>query len=84
MARPPKGPTLSRLIADRQALHIGCIPCGRDRFLSPLEAVASYGGQITFAELRALIRARCGSNCQAVAEPSILRPDELTLKKNVP
>ena len=84
MAKPPKGPTLSSLIAERQALHIGCIACGRERYLSPLEAVASYGGQVTFAELRALLRARCGPDCRSVAEPSVRRPDQLAGKKSVP
>lgn len=84
MAKPPKGPTLSSLIADRQALHLGCITCGKDRYLSPLEAVASYGGQVTFTEVRVLLRARCGPKCDAVAEPSVKRPDELTWKKHVP
>ena len=84
MAKPPKGPTLSKLIADRQALHIGCINCGKDRYLSPLEAVASYGGSITFEELRAVLRARCAPRCPVIAEPSIRRPDELQIRRNIP
>lgn len=83
MAKPPKGPTLSGLIADRQALHLGCITCGKDRYLAPLEAVATYGGQITFAELRKLLRERCGAHCEAVAQPSAKQPDELTWKKRL-
>ena len=84
MAKPPQGTTLSSLVVERKALHVGCINCGRDRYLSPLEAVACYGGQITFAELRAVLQARCGPKCQAVAEPSVRRPDQLTWKKFVP
>jgi hypothetical protein len=84
MPRPPRSPTISCLIEQKQALHLGCIPCGRDRYLSPLEAVATYGGQITFEELRTLLRARCGGECKAVAEPSIRKPDELTVKKRAP
>ena len=52
--------------------------------MSPLEAVANYGGSITFTELRALLQARCGPHCQAVIEPSIKKPDELVWKKHIP
>ena len=79
--KPPPELTLSSLIVTRQALLIGCINCGQDRYLSPLEAIATYGGGISFEELRWLLQARCGPKCQAMIGPSIRRPDELTLKK---
>ena len=84
MPRKPKGLTLSSLLETRQALHLACIPCGRERYLSGLEAVASYGGLITFAELRAVLHARCSKDCKAVVEPYIRQPDELVVKKRVP
>jgi hypothetical protein len=84
MPKPPRAITLSSLIERQQVLHLGCITCGKDRYLSPLEAVATYGGQIAFQELAMVLRARCSEKCQATAEPSIRRPDEIIIKKYVP
>ena len=81
MPKPSKDLTLSSLIERNQVLHIGCIPCGKDRYLSPLETVASYGGLLSFDELRALLQVRCRPGCQLVAQPSIRQPDELVIKK---
>lgn len=81
MAKPHPEETLASLIARGQVLHIGCIPCGKDRYLAPLEAVASYGGLLAFAELRELLRARCRPTCELVAQPSIRTADELVIKK---
>jgi hypothetical protein len=81
MPRPPLDHTLAGLIQRCQVLHIGCNPCGKDRYLSPLEAVASYGGMLTFEELTGLLRSRCRKDCHLVAQPSIRGADELTVKK---
>lgn len=79
--RPPPELTLASLIEKRQALLLGCILCDTQRYLSPLEAIATYGGGIGFQELTTLLKARCGDHCQTRAEPSVRRPDELTVKK---
>lgn len=81
MSKPDKPNTLASLIESGQALHIRCIPCGKQRYLSALEAVASYGGLLSFAELRAVLQARCRQACQLTAEPSIRSPDELEVKR---
>jgi hypothetical protein len=57
---PPKlESTLSSLVTRRCGLAIRCAPCQRDKSMPPLEAVASYGGLITFDELKGLLRGRC-------------------------
>ncbi len=57
---PPKlENTLSSLVTRRCGLSIRCAPCQRDKAMPPLEAVASYGGLITFDELQGLLRSRC-------------------------
>ncbi len=81
MIKPAKPNTLSSLVETGQALHIRCIPCGRERYLGALEAVASYGGLLSFAELRAVLQARCRQPCQITAEPSIRAPDEMEIKR---
>jgi hypothetical protein len=84
MPKPPRSITISSLIERQQVLHLRCIPCGKDRYLSPLEAVATYGGQIAFQELAAVLRARCGPKCNASVGASIRKSDEITIKKHVP
>ncbi len=81
MPKPPPEHTVASLIPLGQVLYVRCIPCGKERYLGGLEAIASYGGLVTFEELRTLLRARCRPNCSIVAEPSIRTPDELTIKK---
>lgn len=46
MRPPAKEPTLSSLIAEDKGLRIYCECNGVLRILSPLEAVASYGGNL--------------------------------------
>lgn len=59
-------PTLSLLIVENKGLRIYCECNGVLRILSPLEAVASYGGKVRFSELRTIIKGRCGSaDCRA-------------------
>ena len=42
------------------------------RILSPLEAVASYGGKVRFSEVRAIIQGRCKSaDCRAHIGPTV-------------
>ena len=79
--RLPHEHTLASLPEKRQALVIRCITCDSARYLSPLEAIATYGGQIGFLELGKLLRERCGEDCKTVAEPSIRGPDELVVKR---
>ncbi len=79
--RPPHEHTLASLPEKRQALVVRCISCDTARYLSPLEAIASYGGRISFEELGKLLRARCGDHCKTVAEPSIRGADELVVKR---
>jgi hypothetical protein len=56
---PQHEPTLSLLIVKGEGLRIACRLCSRDRRMSGLEAVASYGGLLTFTEVRAVIHGRC-------------------------
>lgn len=53
--------TLSSLIPRKLGLGIRCAQCrpGRDKIMPPLEAVASYGGLITFEEVKTVLRGRC-------------------------
>lgn len=81
MPKPSKDLILASLIEREQVLSIRCIPCGKSRYLSPLETIASYGGLVSFYELRALLQARCHPGCQLIVEPSIRRADELVIKK---
>ena len=61
MRPPSKEPTLSSLIAEDKGLRIDCECDGVLRILSPLEAVAGYGGKAGFSQVRAIIKGRCGS-----------------------
>jgi hypothetical protein len=79
--RPPYENTISSLVEKRQALLLVCVTCDTQRHLSPLEAIATYGGGIGFQELTTLLRARCGDHCQTRAEPSIRKPDELVVRR---
>jgi hypothetical protein len=54
MRPPSKEPTLSSLIAEDKGLRIDCECNGVLRILSPLEAVASYGGKAGFSQVRRL------------------------------
>ena len=72
MRPPSKEPTLSSLIAQDKGLRIYCECNGVLRILSPLEAVASYGGKVRFSEVRAIIKGRCRSeDCRAHIGPTV-------------
>jgi len=72
LPRPAPEPTLSILIAEDKGLRIYCECNGVLRILSPLEAVASYGGKVRFSELRAIIKGRCqSSECRAHIGPTV-------------
>jgi hypothetical protein len=79
--RPPPNLTIASLIEKRQALVVRCVSCDTARYLSPLEAIGTYGGQVGFEELTAILRKRCGDHCGLNAEPSIRAPDELVYRK---
>lgn len=53
--------TLASLIPRQLGLGIRCNQCrpGHDKILRPLEAVASYGGLVTFDEVAELLKRRC-------------------------
>jgi hypothetical protein len=58
-------PTLSWLAVNSRGLRFRCIACSTSRTLSPLEAIASYGGLVRFSELRAIIKGRCEARLKA-------------------
>ena len=65
-------PRLPALLAQAKGLRIYCECNGVLRILSPLEAVASYGGKVRFSEVRAIIQGRCGStDCRAHIGPTV-------------
>jgi len=87
--RPADEPTLSLLIVNGHGLNIRCLTCDREKTLSPLEAVASYGGLTRFSELRTLLWARCkvqpcraeiGSTLKPYVAPSRPRPERKPAK----
>jgi hypothetical protein len=62
---------LISLVTSRQDLEIRCIDCGREKRYPPLEAIATFGANITFAELRMIIEKRCGAEpCKALIGPT--------------
>jgi hypothetical protein len=72
--KPETDLTLASLIATDNTLKIVCVMCSRTKEMEPLEAVASYGGLLTFAEVRAVIWGRCKhTKCEARVGPG-LRP----------
>jgi hypothetical protein len=72
VSRTAPEPTLSLLIVENKGLRIYCECNGILRILSPLEAVASYGGKVRFSELRTIIKGRCGvADCRAHIGPTV-------------
>lgn len=70
---PPKPDlTLASLLKDNNSLKIVCTLCDKTKELSALEAIASYGGLLTFDEVRKVIWGRCRSKpCQARIGPGL-------------
>ena len=62
---PDEDPTLSWLAVNGRGLRFRCIACSSSRTLSPLEAIASYGGLVRFSELRSIIKGRCEARLKA-------------------
>jgi hypothetical protein len=59
---PKRGPLLHQMVREGGWLAMHCTFCGRPpKVISGFEACYLYGHDLTFDELRALIRARCGS-----------------------
>lgn len=68
---PKRETTLSSLVVREAVLSIACAACKRSRSMSALEAVASYGGLITFDELKSLLAGRCRKPpCQVTVTPA--------------
>ncbi len=60
---------VASLVARRQALHIRCITCSLERYLSPLEAIATYGGSLHIQEITGLLRGRYRAALHPTAAP---------------
>lgn len=57
---PARGPLLHVMIERGDWLQFRCQVCDRDKMISGYEACYTYGHGLTFDELRALVKARCG------------------------
>ncbi len=58
--------TIGGLLTQASVLSINCDRCRRSRSLTALEAIASYGGLVTFEELRVLLGNRCSKDACSV------------------
>lgn len=77
--------TLTYLAETGRGLRLRCISCGFNRVLSPLEAIASYGGLMRFTEVREALKARCearlNAKCEALIGPTADRYVPPTAKR---
>lgn len=71
------------ILIDRGAyLSLRCTHCGRpDRVITGYEACYRYGHCLTFAELRAVVRGRCGLTNRGVAVGVALEHELLPSRK---
>ena len=54
-------PMMDLLLRERVRWHERCITCGKERYMTGVEAIAAYGLGVPFDAVRRVVRSRCSA-----------------------